>query len=788
VQLTRLYIRFFRSFNFDYERKAHTGGRAHEWEMIDGSWFPFISVALDPVMTGVVGANESGKSHLIAAARQALTGEDISRRDFCRFSTLYSVEAGRVRTPDFGVGLQLDEEDAALLAAVDIEINPGDLVTFLRFGSGTTALVLPDNSALDLTDDQLEAIESRLPRPFELDADVPLPDSITLDEILERSPQWAMGRRDRARLRTTLGQLVENTVEAVNTSAPAIASSLRPYDDDPTRLKAVDLARKLLVDVAQIDRSAFEDLETALEQGEEGQVGGLLETMNRALARHLNFSRWWRQDRDFELRLSPRDSEVVFTIRDRTGTDYSFQDRSRGLRFFLGYYVQLLAHDRSASRPEILLMDEPDAYLSSVAQQDLLRVLENFAVPDDRSRRDQVIYVTHSPFLIDKNAAGRLRVLDKGSNEEGTRVVKDAVHNHYEPLRSAIGSFVAETAFLGGANLIVEGPADQVLLAGVNDLLRRRSTAPSQILDLNEVTIVPAGSASFVPYMTYLARGRDELKPACVALLDGDQAGGEAIRQLKRSTDGRRGRVLGDQYIVDLGVWAEDAGLRLESDGPVIEIEDLIPAAVAFRAAREYATRLLGLSAQQAERLTQRKVTEALAGDRVDGMWGALEKAFAEAYEGEHIDKLGFAKELVRYLDGLHLDQQRPTGLNTLETNFALLIAHLSDLLGSASAEETERRTSKRTDEIVASFLRDHRESATRDETAQRLREIDASLEGTLGDDAVARELQAIRRTFGLNTRPLELVDDFGQLAERLRALKVKRRDSYLDPTTVLPA
>jgi len=52
----------------------------------DGQWWPFISVPLDRVMTAIVGANESGKSHLIHAIVCALTGEGIDRRDFCRYS------------------------------------------------------------------------------------------------------------------------------------------------------------------------------------------------------------------------------------------------------------------------------------------------------------------------------------------------------------------------------------------------------------------------------------------------------------------------------------------------------------------------------------------------------------------------------------------------------------------------------------------------------------------------------------------------------------------------------
>ena len=86
-------------------------------------------------------------------------------------------------------------------------------------------------------------------------------------------------------------------------------------------------------------------MEDALRAGEEGRVDGLIEQINRSLARHLNFTRWWHQDSEFQLRVDPRERELVFTIRDRTGSAYSFNERSMGLKYFLGYYVQLRANE-----------------------------------------------------------------------------------------------------------------------------------------------------------------------------------------------------------------------------------------------------------------------------------------------------------------------------------------------------------------------------------------------------------------------------------------------------------
>ena len=230
-----------------------------------------------------------------------------------------------------------------------------------------------------------------------------------------------------------------------------------------------------------------------MREGRDAFANSIIDKINDGLQTRLNFPRWWVQDREFRLLVSPREYDLAFTIRDRTEKEYAFTERSSGLRYFLSYYIQYLAHDRRTDGREILLMDEPDAYLSNQGQQDLLKIFDAFATPEGEGASPiQVIYVTHSPFLIDKNHGDRIRVLEKGVGEEGTRVVRDASRNHYEPLRSAFGSFVGETTFIGNCNLIVEGPADQILLAGAASHLRSKGTADIENIDLNHITIVPA--------------------------------------------------------------------------------------------------------------------------------------------------------------------------------------------------------------------------------------------------------------------------------------------------------
>jgi len=74
MRLTKVFVRFYKSFNYDYERKFSRSSEPDPWEMIDDAWFPFVAVDLESSITTVVGANEAGKSHLLDAIEKVITG------------------------------------------------------------------------------------------------------------------------------------------------------------------------------------------------------------------------------------------------------------------------------------------------------------------------------------------------------------------------------------------------------------------------------------------------------------------------------------------------------------------------------------------------------------------------------------------------------------------------------------------------------------------------------------------------------------------------------------------
>ncbi|MEW6129598.1 MAG: AAA family ATPase [Acidobacteriota bacterium] len=791
MNLKTVFIRFYKSFNFDYLRKYHKNAQRNPWEMIDGLWYPHVRIPIDGKVTTIVGANESGKSHLLSAIKKGISGKDINREDFCRYSRFFTVEKGKLKLPEFGFEwVDLTEDDIAhVLRACGIS-QPTTIDRFLMFRTNRHPLIiyLPhDNGYAEhvISSELASNFNELLPRVINIDADIGLPDSVPIRDLagdLSTTGEGiieSLGRQKRAKAFESLFRLKPHlaTPQLIASGAEAIASTMAEFFSAPETpaerqereksQKELELARKLILKVSNIDPDALLDLYNALKNGKEGHANGIIQKINEHLSSSLNFPHWWVQDKDFRLIVSPREFDLVFTIRDKTETEYSFTERSSGLKYFLSYYVQYCSHEPIDDRPEILLMDEPDAYLSSQAQQDLLKIFQAFATPETNRKPVQVIYVTHSPFLIDKNHSQRIRVLEKGAAEEGTRVVKDASKNHYEPLRSAFGAFVGETTFIGNCNLMVEGQADQILIAGAASHLLGRKVSILETLDLNHVTIVPAGSASHIPYLVYLARGRDIERPAVIVLLDSDSSGNGARKQLKRG--GAHGKqILKDDFVLQIHDLNEITMPHLSS---LVEIEDLIPLRVCIDSSKEYAREICGADEEQINQITEEKIRSYLTGDKT--IFDAIKECVVEISNGEyHIEKVGFARTTIDLISKLSKTNPQDESLLLFESNMKVLFKRLNEIRRRAERELATTKISQRVERAKDSFLKDHPETAKREEAHVLLEEIESALDNTLESDEIKIELSKIRRDFQLEidlTEQIAEYEDFKTALERVK-------------------
>ncbi|GLY43017.1 hypothetical protein Amsp01_090400 [Amycolatopsis sp. NBRC 101858] len=776
MYISAVYVRFFRSFNYDYLRKAHRDFAPHPWDVLpDDTKFPFVKVPLEREVTTVVGANESGKSQLLTAIKCALTGENIRLGDFCRYSQFFAVDDS-ISTPHFGLELSglTDPERSRLAKALKRKrADIGSKFCFFRLGNTTPVIYVPDGDQWTQVSTSAEdGLHELLPTAFEIDSKVALPDSVPIRYLVDGKHSFQTRPRPLRQkfLRTVTsnatswwGTSEQPPPEQQHSAAQAYNDANQSSEDYEKQLR---LADKLLFTVAGISRKAFTALWNAVEADDNGYANGVVDQMNRQLATTLNFPKWWSQDNHFQLMLTLRDQDLVFTIRDRTGTEYSAGERSMGLRFFLSYFIQYKSHtDPGADGNEVLLMDEPDAYLSSAGQQDLLQIFADFANPEDPQRTPtQVVYVTHSPFLIDKNHGERIRVLEKGEDDEGTRVVRNAAQNHYEPLRSAFGSFVAETTFISNCNLMLEGPADQVFLAGMASRLRRRAPDSPDNLDLNTVTLVPASGAKNIPYLVYLARGRDVDKPAVIVLVDNDQEGQEAAAELRHGPKGKP--LLQDKFVVVLGGPNHDT-IRSDNPAGVVAIEDLIPLDVAVEAAKRYAESFM--APEKAAAIADLTVDEVVFDDSKD-THDAVEQAAAKRVTGFSLAKVGFARCVLDVIG----DANAPSGAGVADDNFRALFADLGKLQRQAMRELTTDQTSSKINRLKKSFLLDHRYSATKAQVSYLLEEIETALDTSLDADDVRNQIVSTKRALHLDGEGGDPIADYDEFKEELAKLAYK--------------
>lgn len=87
--------------------------------------------------------------------------------------------------------------------------------------------------------------------------------------------------------------------------------------------------------------------------------------------------------------------------------------RSKGFRWFFSFWVWFEAIRKTEETLFILLLDEPGLHLHEDAQEDLLRFMEEL------SFRYQIIYTTHSPYMLKKRDTRIIRLINGHS---GTKI------------------------------------------------------------------------------------------------------------------------------------------------------------------------------------------------------------------------------------------------------------------------------------------------------------------------------------------------------------------------------
>lgn len=186
------------------------------------------------------------------------------------------------------------------------------------------------------------------------------------------------------------------------------------------------------------------------------------------------------------------------------------KNRSKGFLWFFSFLVWFSKIQGNKDSKYILLLDEPGLSLHASAQNDLLRFIDEKLAPEY-----QVIYTTHSPFMIDSLKLNEVRTVYDTQNPKIGSIVSDAVEEKDSdtlfPLQAALGYTIAQNLYVSPKNLLVEGISDLVYLNHFSTILKEMGKEGLS----DDITIVPVGGADKIATFISLMRG-NELSTVCL--------------------------------------------------------------------------------------------------------------------------------------------------------------------------------------------------------------------------------------------------------------------------------
>ncbi|WP_210730433.1 AAA family ATPase [Stenotrophomonas sp. PAMC25021] len=555
------------------------------------------TIKVDPEVTVFVGMNEAGKTVVLKAlqkCRDALGEdkfqviEDYPRKDLASYTKRHAV------TPATAAVLTYRLDDSEVAAA------NAELHTSLPNGFEFSVKHRYDNKSEVILKVDEGPVLQFIRQQISTDASEALEGATQFSEVPEMLAETALTAADSAILQDVNRRIAAAgsdwssvvSMEVYQQIASSIPKFLyfSEYDLLPGKINLADLTDRVvkaksdpkqlqpkhravlallrMADVAVADLSTpsgYEELKAKIEGVSINLTDQVME--------------FWRQNEDLEVEVdikTDQSDEAPFNngpnlylrIKNRRhrGVSTPFDQRSRGFIWFFSFLVwfdsvqqQLEPIESGEDKRLILLLDEPGLALHALAQADFLRYI------DSLSGEHQVLYTTHSPFMVHSDRLHQVRLVED-RKVEGSVISENlmgADSRTIFPLQAALGWTIAQNLFISKRNLLVEGPSELNYLQAVSALLEASGGGGLR----EDITIVPTG-------------GLDNLA-TFVSLLNASGLQLAILHDYKGSPEQKLTGLVRDKLLSSKAIFNASQFRDLSAigtDGRPSDIEDLLPA------------------------------------------------------------------------------------------------------------------------------------------------------------------------------------------------------------------
>ena len=279
-----------------------------------------------------------------------------------------------------------------------------------------------------------------------------------------------------------------------------------------------DLALKNLLEVSRFDS---EKLKKLIFSPNIGEKKNLKSQFNNLINQNFNekFREFYKNE-EVSLEIDMNGNKLeVFVV--GTGGYNEFSERSQGLKWYVSMFLEICSLDNTDSSI-IMLIDEPGVHLHVDAQLELLKLFYSL------DSKYQIVYTTHSPFMLNINKIKGIRAIQK--NESGDTIIINNINNEkiYEiskketlsPINNAIGM---KNGYIFGIN----DKKINIVTEGFSDALYYNAMAIK--LNINDFNFIGSiGATQIVNVLSIL----HSWGAKCLGLYDGDK---EGLRELDKT-------------------------------------------------------------------------------------------------------------------------------------------------------------------------------------------------------------------------------------------------------------
>lgn len=479
------------------------------------------TIALDPKVTVFVGMNEAGKTVILKALEKSADAlqqegfevvEDYPRKELTSYQKRHKTEPAVVTVLTYCLD---DDEIASINAKLGTSIPSGFTfsVTHKYDGERTIGMSVDEGPVIAAIVQSLSTEAAAALSLVKTLRDIPTKLVGVELNASDNAVLDALNARIKA---TTWPKIIEYEVWLLLDSSTPKFLYFSDYDLLPGKMNLAELAQRVeqaksdpkvlqpkhrsvlallrMADVAVTDFAtpgSYEELKAKIEGVSINLTDQVME--------------FWKQNEDLEVEVDIKadatdaapynnGSNLYLRIKNRRhrGVSTPFDQRSRGFIWFFSFLVwfdsvqhQLDPSGKTADKRLILLLDEPGLALHALAQADFLRYIDRLAVDH------QVLYTTHSPFMVNSDRLHQVRLVED-RKVEGTVVSENlmgADQRTVFPLQAALGWTIAQNLFISERNLLVEGPSELNYLQAVSAILDADGGGGLR----DDVTIVPTG-------------------------------------------------------------------------------------------------------------------------------------------------------------------------------------------------------------------------------------------------------------------------------------------------------